>query len=163
MNGILHLHPSSQLSNPNAISENICQLWLIKALDVQVLDVLLFRRLKALETYLAKDNDEDRETDHVPGVFRIYEGVTIAMMIRGSWEKAGFTYQRRDRTMCLAVDEGRIRIGPDFCEISERGSPMGSLSARRRSQRRRWLDQRFFQVKYVRQLKEHDGVEISRI
>jgi hypothetical protein len=82
-------------------------------------------------------------------------------MIQGSWGKAGSNYHGRDGTMYLAVDKGKIRTGPDFCEIWERDYPMGSLSARRRSQRWGWLNQRFFQVKYLRKLKEHDGVEIT--
>jgi hypothetical protein len=31
------------------------------------------------------------------------------MMIKPSWEKAGFSYHQRDGTFYLAVDEGRIR------------------------------------------------------
>jgi hypothetical protein len=80
----------------------------------QILDVLLFGRLKALKKYLPKDNDEDRETDHILRVFRAYEGVTTSMTIRGSWEKAGLSYHRRDGTMYLSVDEEKFGQGETF-------------------------------------------------
>jgi hypothetical protein len=64
----------------------------------QFLNVLLFGRLKALRKYLAKDNDENRETDHVLRVFRAYEGVTTSRMIPRSWEKAGFAGDARSST-----------------------------------------------------------------
>jgi hypothetical protein len=58
----------------------------------QVLDALLFGRLKVLKKSLPKDDDEDREIDHILRIFRVYEGATTSMTIRGSWEKAGFSY-----------------------------------------------------------------------
>jgi hypothetical protein len=75
----------------------------------QVLDVLLFGRLKVFRKYLPKGDNEDREIDHILRTFRAYEAVTTSMMIRASWEKAGFSYYQRDETFYLAVDEGRIR------------------------------------------------------
>jgi hypothetical protein len=75
------------------------------------------------------------------------------MIIRASWEKAGFSYQERDGTVYFAVDEGRIWGALEFCEIWERNYPIESLSAQRRNQKWGWVNQQFFRVKYVRQLK----------
>jgi hypothetical protein len=66
---------------------------------------------------LPKDDNEDRKIDHILRIFCAYEGATTSMMIRASWEKAGFSYHQRDGTFYLAVDEGRIRGAPDFREI----------------------------------------------
>jgi hypothetical protein len=60
---------------------------------------------------------------------------------------------QRDGTVYLAVDGGRIQGVPDFCEIWERNDPVKSLSAQRRNQKWGWVNQPFFGVKYVRQLK----------
>jgi hypothetical protein len=49
--------------------------------------------------------------------------------------KVGFTYQRRDGTFYLVVHGEKIRTASDFQEIWERDYPIGSLSARRRSQK----------------------------
>jgi hypothetical protein len=40
-------------------------------------------------------------------IFRAYEAVTTSTTLRGCWEKAGFTYQRRDGTFYLVVHEGK--------------------------------------------------------
>jgi hypothetical protein len=119
----------------------------------QVLDVLLFGRLKVFKKYLPKNDNEDREIDHTLRIFRAYKAVTTSMMIRASWEKAGFSYHQRDGTFDLAVDEGRIRGAPNFCEIWERSYPTKSLSAQKRSQKWGWVNQQFFRVQHVRQLK----------
>jgi hypothetical protein len=66
--------------------------------------------LKVFKKYLTKDDNENREIDHILRIFRAYDdGVTVSMMIRASWEKAGFKYPQRDGTFYLAVDEGRNR------------------------------------------------------
>jgi hypothetical protein len=67
--------------------------------------------LKVFNKYFPKDDNEDREIDHILRVFRAYQGVTTSMMIRASWEKAGFGYHQRDGTFYLSVDEGRIPGG----------------------------------------------------
>jgi hypothetical protein len=100
--------------------------------------------------YLPKDDSEDREIDHILRIFHAYEGVTTSMMIRVSWEKAGFSYYQRDGTFYLAADEGRIRGPPGFCEIWERNYSVESLSAERRNQKWGWVNQQPFRVKYVR-------------
>jgi hypothetical protein len=48
----------------------------------QVLDVLLFGRLKAFKKYLANDGAEDREVDHILRILRAYEAAATSMTIR---------------------------------------------------------------------------------
>jgi hypothetical protein len=50
----------------------------------QVLDVLLFGRLKALKKYFAKDAPEDRDLDHMVRIPWAYEVVVTRMIIRES-------------------------------------------------------------------------------
>jgi hypothetical protein len=119
----------------------------------QVIDVLLFGLLKVFKEYLPKDDNEDREIDHILRIFGACEGATTSMMIPASWEKAGFSYHQRDGTFYLVADEGRIREAQEFCEIWERNYPIESLSAQRRNQKWGWVNQQFFHVKYVSQLK----------
>jgi hypothetical protein len=119
----------------------------------QVIDVLLFDRLKMFKKSLPRDDNEGGEIDHILIIFRACEGVTMSMMIRASCEKAGFDYHQRDRTFYLSVDEGIIRGRRTFCEIWERNYPIESLSAQRRNQKCGWVNQQFFPVKCVRQLK----------
>jgi hypothetical protein len=101
----------------------------------QVLDVLLFRRLKMLTKYLPKDDNEERGIDHILRILHGSEAVTTSVMIRTPSEKIGFGYHRRDGNFCLAVDEGRIRGASDFYDIWERNYFLESLSARRRNQK----------------------------
>jgi hypothetical protein len=79
--------------------------------------------------------------------------VTTSTTVWACWEKANFTYQRRDGTFCLVMHEGKIWIAPDFQEIWERDYPIGSLPSRRKSQKWGWLNQGFFRTKYNKQLK----------
>jgi hypothetical protein len=74
----------------------------------QVLDALLFSRLKMFKKYLPKDDNEDRDNSHILRIFRAYKAVTTSMIIRASWEKACFSYHQRGGTFYLVVDEGRI-------------------------------------------------------
>jgi hypothetical protein len=122
----------------------------------QVLDVLLFGRLKAFKKHFAKDAAEDREPKHIVKIRWAYEVVLTSMTIQESWEKASFTYQRRDQTSYFAIDERRIRTASDFREIWERDFPIDNLSAKRKNQKWRWLNQEFFRVKYLKQIKVRD-------
>jgi hypothetical protein len=101
----------------------------------QVVDALLFNRLKVFKKYLPKDDNGDRKIEHIQRIFRAYKRVTTSMTIRAFWKKAGFRYHQRDGTFYLAVDEGKIRAALDFCEIWERNHLIKSLSAQRRNQK----------------------------
>jgi hypothetical protein len=96
----------------------------------QVLDVLLFGRMNVFKKYLPKDDNEDREIDHILRIFRAYEGVTTSMMIRASWEKAGFSYHQRDGTFYRAVDEGRIRGRRTFAKTGRVTIPFSPYQPR---------------------------------
>jgi hypothetical protein len=74
---------------------------------------------------------------------------------RVCWEKASFSYQRRDGTFYLVVHEGKIRTAPDFQKIWARDYPIGSLWATGKNQKWGWLNQGFFRTKYKKQLKIH--------
>jgi hypothetical protein len=83
----------------------------------QVLDLVLFGNLKRCKQYQTRDENEDREVDHIIRIFKAYETVTTSMTVRVCWEKAGLTYQQRDGTLYLVVHEGRILTAPDFQEV----------------------------------------------
>jgi hypothetical protein len=114
---------------------------------------VLFGNLKKCKKYKTRDENGDREVDQFLRIFKVYETATTSVTVRACWEKVGFTYEQRDGTFYLVVHEGRIRTAPDFQEIGKRGYLIGSLSARRRSRKWRWLNQGFFRVKYMKQLK----------
>jgi hypothetical protein len=64
----------------------------------QVLDTLLFRRLKAEKKRLLRDLNLGRDLDHVMRIFRAYELATTSLTVRSSCEKTGFRFEQRDRT-----------------------------------------------------------------
>jgi hypothetical protein len=97
-------------------------------------DLVLFGNLKRCKKDQTRDENEDREVGDILRIFKAYETVTTSMVVRACWKKTGFIDQQRDGTFYLVVHEGRIRTAPGFQEIWERDYPMGSLSARRRSQ-----------------------------
>jgi hypothetical protein len=61
------------------------------------------------------------------------------------------------------IDEERFRTASDFREIWERDFPMDSLSARRRNEKWGWLNQEFFRVNYLKQIKVRDFSEVLPI
>jgi hypothetical protein len=101
----------------------------------QVGAVLLLDRLKTVKKYLARVQPEDREVGDLLRILRAYETVSASMTVRGSWEKVGFSCERRDQSSSLAVNEARIRTILDVREMWERHFPMDGLSARRRNQK----------------------------
>jgi hypothetical protein len=70
----------------------------------QVLDVLLFGRLKAAKKYFIRDAAVSPQLDHVMRAFRPHEQATTSSTVRESWEKAGLRFTQRaehitDRSM----------------------------------------------------------------
>jgi hypothetical protein len=112
----------------------------------QVLDVLLFGRLKLAKKHLSRNDDLDPQVDHAMRVFRAYEIATTSTTVRSSWEKAGFGFVKRDGTYYLWVDEGKIRRCPEFCEVWQIDYPEARLSQRRRQQNWVFLNRTLFQV-----------------
>jgi hypothetical protein len=118
----------------------------------QVLDLLLFGRLRAIKKQVLRDLTLGRDFDYVMRIFRAYEQVTTSVIVRSSWEKAGFGFERRDGTMYLCFNEAKLRESPEFCELWGIDYPEGKLSTRRRQQRWGWLNEPFFRVRYRAQL-----------
>jgi hypothetical protein len=69
----------------------------------QVLDVLLFGRLKSAKKHLVRDLSISPQLDHVMRVFRASEQATTSMMIRSSWEK-GWLWVPFGRRNALLMD-----------------------------------------------------------
>jgi hypothetical protein len=101
----------------------------------QVLDLLLFGRLKAVKKYIPRADADPIDTDHLVKIFKTYELVTISTTVRASWKKAGFEYCKLDDTFQLLVNNGMIRDSPEFTEIWRMNFPLEGLSARRRVQK----------------------------
>jgi hypothetical protein len=85
----------------------------------QMLDVMLFRRLKSAEQCLPYHQDLEPQVDRTICVFRASDIATTSMTIRGSWEKPGFGFIRRNDTCCRWVNENKIRRNPEFQEVSQ--------------------------------------------
>jgi hypothetical protein len=64
----------------------------------QVLDTLLFGRLKAEKKRILRDMNLARDLDYVMRIFRAHELVTASLTVRSSWEKTGFGFEQRDVT-----------------------------------------------------------------
>jgi hypothetical protein len=83
----------------------------------QVLDLLLFGRLKVAKKYIPRADADPTGTDHLARVFKAYELVTTSRTVRASWKKAGFEYYKLDDTFQLFVHDGKIRDSPEFTKI----------------------------------------------
>jgi hypothetical protein len=94
----------------------------------QVLDVLLFGRLKSANKYLPRDDNQDPQVDHAMRDFLTYEIVTTSNTVRGSWEKADFGLVKRDDTYYLWINEGKIWTNPEFVEMWQIDYPDARLS-----------------------------------
>jgi hypothetical protein len=100
----------------------------------------IIRGFEEIQKYLPRDENEDRELNHILRIFGTSEAVTTCTTVRACWKKADFTYQRRDGTFYLVVHEGKIGTPPDFQKIWERDYTIGSPSARPGSQKSGWLN-----------------------
>jgi hypothetical protein len=56
----------------------------------QVLDLLLFGRLKAAQKNIPRADADPTDTDHLVKIFKAYDLVTTSTTVRASWKKAGF-------------------------------------------------------------------------
>lgn len=116
----------------------------------QVLDRLLFGRLKAAKKHLVRNPEESAQLDHVVRVFKAYELATTSTTIRASFQHTGFDYVQRDGVWYLTVDEQRLRAYPEFHEVWEIDYPEESLSQRRRAQVWGWLNKSHFPRDFLR-------------
>jgi hypothetical protein len=56
----------------------------------QVLDLLLFGRLKAAKKYVPRADADPTDADHLVRIFKGYEWVATSTTVKASWKKAGF-------------------------------------------------------------------------
>jgi hypothetical protein len=101
----------------------------------QVLDLLLFGRLKAAKKYIPRADADLTDTDHLVRIVKANELVTTSTMGRASWKKAGFEYCKLDDTFPLLVNDGKVLDLQEFAEIWHLNFPLEGLSARRRAQK----------------------------
>jgi hypothetical protein len=77
-----------------------------------VLEVVLYGDLKSVKKYLPRSQEMNPQADHTIRVFRAYEIATT----RGSWEKSGFGFVRRNDTDYLWANKNKISRRPEFQE-----------------------------------------------
>jgi hypothetical protein len=58
--------------------------------------VLLFICLTSAKKYRPRDDNEDPQVDDAMCVFHAYEIAIMSSTVRGSWEKAGLGFVKRD-------------------------------------------------------------------
>jgi hypothetical protein len=98
----------------------------------QVLDLLLFGRLKSAKKYLPRNEQASTSIDHIIRIFKTCETVTTNTMVRSCWEKAGFEYSKMCEAFHLLVNDGKIREWTDFLEVWRINYPLEDLSSRRK-------------------------------
>jgi hypothetical protein len=95
----------------------------------QVLDRLLFGRLKATKKYIPGADADPTYTDHLVRIFKAYELVTTSTTVRASWKKAGFEYCKLDDTFQLSLTMGRFGIRRDLAHNFSSGGAIGSAES----------------------------------
>jgi hypothetical protein len=120
----------------------------------QILDLLLFGRLKAAQTYIPRADTDPTDTDHLLRIFKAYESVTTSTTVRASWKKPGLEYCKLDDTFQLLVNDGKIRDSPEFTEIWRMYFPLEGLSAHRRVQKRGFMNRQFFKGRCLKILRQ---------
>jgi hypothetical protein len=98
----------------------------------QVLDLLLFGRLKAVKKYILTADADPTDTNHLVRIFKAYELVATSTTIRVSWKKARFKSCKLDDTFQLLFNDEKIRDSPEFAEIWRMNLHLEGLLARRR-------------------------------
>jgi hypothetical protein len=79
----------------------------------QVLDLLLFGRLKATKKYTPRADADPTGTDHLGRIFKAYELVTMSTTGRASWKKAGSEYANWMIHSNYSLEMGRFEIRPN--------------------------------------------------
>jgi hypothetical protein len=129
----------------------------------QVLNLLLFGRLKATQKYIPRADADPTDTDHPLKIFKAYELVTTSTTVRASWKKAGFEYCKLDDTFQLLVNDGKIRDSPEFAEIWRMNFLLEWLSTRRTAQKWGLTNRQFFAVSVARLPDQREGKELTRM
>jgi hypothetical protein len=79
--------------------------------------------------------------------------VTTSTTVGASWMKAGFDHCKRDEAFYLLVNDEKIRDSPEFSEIWRINFLIEALSAGRRQQKRRFMNQKYFKGAYQKIIK----------
>lgn len=110
----------------------------------QVLDLLLFDVLKIHKKQIRKSDKLSPEIDHLYRIFRAYEMSTCSTTVRSSFERAGFDYYKKGDLNYLKLNKQKIENSSGFRELWEIDFQEENLSARRRNQRRGWINEQYF-------------------
>jgi hypothetical protein len=113
----------------------------------QVLDALLFGRVKRSRKYQIRDDTLPIHVDHILRLFRAYEAAMASTTIRAAWRQTGFEYENRNMTTYLSINEGQIRKSRHFREIWMFDYHESQLSARRQKQMWGWINEHKFRKK----------------
>jgi hypothetical protein len=110
--------------------------------------------LEAAKKYIPRTDDAPTDTDHLVRIFKAYELVTNSTTVRASSKKAGFEYWKLDDTFQLLVSDEKIRDSPEFAEIWRMNFLLEERSARRRVQKRGFMNRQFFKRRYLKILRQ---------
>ena len=69
---------------------------------------------------------------------------TCSSTVRSSFERAGFDYYKKGRLNYLKLNRQKIENSSGFRELWEIDFQEENLSARRRNQRRGWINEKYF-------------------
>jgi hypothetical protein len=114
----------------------------------QVLDVLLFVKLKSAKTSIPRDLTQSPIINYVLCVFQTSEEATTNTIVRSSWQKNGFGFIQRDDTFCLWIDESKICSSATFSEMWNTDYSESGLSGRQWQQKWEWLNETIFRVEF---------------
>jgi hypothetical protein len=120
----------------------------------QVLDLLLFGRVKPVKKCIPRADADPTDTNHLVEIFKACELVTTSTTVRASWKKAGFEDCKLDDIFQLLVNDGKIRDSPEFAEIWRMNCLLESPSARRRVQKWGFMNKQFFMGRYLKILRQ---------
>jgi hypothetical protein len=115
---------------------------------LQVLDPLLFSRLKSAKKSLPRNDQASASIDHIIRIFKADETVTTSTIVRSYWEKTGFEYAKMGKAFHLLINDGKIREATGFLEEWPINYPLENPSSRRSEQKWGHLNIDFFMAKY---------------
>jgi hypothetical protein len=110
---------------------------------LQVLDVLLFGVLKRAKKNQSREDELPAQVDHALRFFRAYEQATTSTAVRASW----------DNNRHLTINQAAIRSSKVFREPQGFDHVLDRLFARRKAQKRAWINQHVFRKREVCSLK----------
>jgi hypothetical protein len=106
-----------------------------------MLDVILFGALKKHANGLKMFDEEQPTVAFLLKIYHDFKQTIIEVNISEAFAAIGFTHNIEQSPYALLVDEEKLRQSPDFMELSERDTPLGSLSRRRQNAKFRWINE----------------------